>query len=48
MACINAHGYFDEVNENSDVYRNNAMSEVLRSGGKDTIKEALGFMYVYL
>lgn len=49
MSCLVAHGYFDEVGGfGSRTYRNNAMSDVLRSDNSQTVKDAVGFVYVWL
>lgn len=47
MSCLVAHGYFDEVGGfGSRTYRNNAMSDVLRADNSQTVKDAVGFVYV--
>lgn len=45
MKCLCSHGYFEEVGGfNTRVFRNNAMSEVLRAEHPQTLKDAIGFM----
>ena len=45
MSLLVAHGYFDEVGGfGSRLYRNNAMSNVLRSDDSNTLKDAIGLV----
>lgn len=44
MNCLLGRGYFEEVN--SEVYRNNDLSNILREGHSLSLKSAVGFMYV--
>ncbi|OJT07762.1 O-demethylpuromycin-O-methyltransferase [Trametes pubescens] len=45
MKCLCSHGYFEEVGGfNTRVFRNNAMSEVLRAEHPQTLKDAIGFI----
>ncbi|EKM53028.1 uncharacterized protein PHACADRAFT_259202 [Phanerochaete carnosa HHB-10118-sp] len=45
MSCLVAHGYFEEVDGfGSRVYKNNAMSNILRAHSDDTFCSAIGFV----
>ncbi|KAJ3569699.1 hypothetical protein NP233_g4876 [Leucocoprinus birnbaumii] len=47
MSCLTRHGYFDEVSStavDSPVYRNNALSSVLRKAHPSSLKDAVGFI----
>ncbi|KAI0635107.1 S-adenosyl-L-methionine-dependent methyltransferase [Trametes polyzona] len=45
MKCLVSHGYFEEIGGfNSRVFKNNAMSDVLRKDHPQTLKDAVGFI----
>ncbi|KAH9852108.1 S-adenosyl-L-methionine-dependent methyltransferase [Lenzites betulinus] len=45
MKCLLSHGYFEEVGGfDSKLFKNNAMSDVLRAGHPQTLKAAIGFI----
>lgn len=47
MSCVIGRGYFEEVGHfGSHVYKNNELSEVLRENHPETLKSALGLMFV--
>ena len=46
MSCLSKHNYFDEVGGfGTRLYRNNHLSEILREGHPESVKDAVGFMY---
>ncbi|RDB19401.1 O-methyltransferase SfmM3 [Hypsizygus marmoreus] len=45
MSCLSKHGYFEEVGGfGTKIYRNNALSEILREGHPESVKDAVGFV----
>ncbi len=45
MRSLLWHGYFEEQGEfGTEVYSNNAMSEVLKASNDSTLKDAIGMM----
>ncbi|KAI0823437.1 S-adenosyl-L-methionine-dependent methyltransferase [Trametes gibbosa] len=45
MKCLVSHGYFEEVGGfNARIFKNNAMSNVLRAGHPQSLKAAIGFI----
>lgn len=46
MSCLMGRGYFEEVGGfGSHIYRNNALSEILRKDGISGLKSGIGFLF---
>lgn len=49
MGSLSRHGYFEEVGGfGAQVYRNNDFSDVLKAEHPESLKDAVGFMWVLI